>query len=445
MTGGTETRGLLRHLSLTLRLNFRSRQPVIYGFVMPVLFLLAFGGIFRDDTPLLTHEMGQLLTISVLGGACFGLPTALVSERERGLWRRYRLLPTGTGGLLVSTVVARLVLLTLAAAMQIALARLVYGTPLPLNPGQLLFAFMCVAGAFLGLGLVVAAVADDVPAVQALGQCVFLPMIMLGGVGVPLAALPRWAQTAAGFMPGRYAVELLQRTISDPRGLSGMGFDLAALVCIGAAAAAVGARLFRWDAGVRVGSAALGPAALALGAWIAVGVAAAATGRVKPVDMQESDYRAVTRAEIRAITYDDLPGDSEFVTRLSPPLSGAAAEHMAGFREELGAWAPGLDPDRGQAARSLLSVAAIADLSVDPREAEIARVVLDTLRARYGREELERILAWIILSPAAGAVATSAPELGLARHPPEAVVRQRVQLYAKKLLGRLVGALSERG
>jgi len=445
MTAGSETRGLVRHLLLTLRLNFRSRQAVIYGFVMPVLFLLAFGGIFRDDTPLLTHEMGQLLTISVLGGACFGLPTALVSERERGLWRRYRLLPGGTWGLLASTVIARLVLLALAAMMQVVLARFVYGTPLPLNPGQLLFAFLFVAGAFLGLGLVVAAVADDVPAVQALGQCVFLPMIMLGGVGVPLAALPGWAQAAAGFMPGRYAVEILQRAISDPRGLSGMGFGLAALACIGAASAAVGARLFRWDSGVRTGPAALGPAALALVAWIAVGIAAAVTGRVKPADMQEADYRSVTRAEIRAITYDDLPGDSEFVTRLSPPLAGAAAERMAGFREELGAWAPGLDPDRGQAARSLLSVAAIADLSVDPREAEIARVVLDTLRARYGREELERVLGWIILSPAAGSVVTSAPELGLARHPPEAVVRQRVQLYAKKLLGRLEGALTERG
>ena len=37
--------------------------------------------------------MGELLTVTALGGACFGLPTTMVSERERGVWRRYRLAP----------------------------------------------------------------------------------------------------------------------------------------------------------------------------------------------------------------------------------------------------------------------------------------------------------------------------------------------------------------
>ena len=72
-------RGLLGHFVLTLKLNFRSRQAIIYGYVMPVLFLLAFAGLFRGDTPLLKHEMGQLLTITVLGGACFGMPTSIVA------------------------------------------------------------------------------------------------------------------------------------------------------------------------------------------------------------------------------------------------------------------------------------------------------------------------------------------------------------------------------
>ena len=129
-------RGLLRHFALTLRLNFRSRQAVIYGFVMPVLFLLAFAGIFRGDTPLLQHEMGQLLTITILGGACFGLPTAVVAERERGLWRRYRLLPAPMGGILLATLAARLVLLAAAALLQVVLARAIYGTPLPAAPTE---------------------------------------------------------------------------------------------------------------------------------------------------------------------------------------------------------------------------------------------------------------------------------------------------------------------
>ena len=66
---------LFQHLLLTLRLNFRSRQAMVYGYLVPVFFLLAFGSVFRSSVPPLVHEMGQLLTITVLGGACFGMPT----------------------------------------------------------------------------------------------------------------------------------------------------------------------------------------------------------------------------------------------------------------------------------------------------------------------------------------------------------------------------------
>lgn len=436
-------RGLLRHFLLTLRLNFRSRQAIVYGYLIPVLFLLAFGGIFRADTPLLQHEMGQLLTITVLGGACFGLPTALVSERERGLWRRYRLLPAGMGGLLASTLLARLVLLASAALMQIALARAIYGTPFPLHPAQALAAFVLVAFSFLGIGLLVAALADDVPAVQALGQCLFLPMIMLGGVGVPLSILPAWAQRIAGFMPGRYAVEALQRCFSDSRGLKGTAFGLVALAVIGAAAGAVGARLFRWDAGRPISRSSAAWVLAALLAWAAVGTAASMTGRLEPVGPGGDTYLSITAEQIEAFTYDDLPGDSEFVTRLSPPFKAAERERMGGFAAALRTWAPGRVGDPVQEVRNLLSAASIADLTANYREAEIARAVFDLLRERYPRDQLTRILAWVILNPDEGGVVAHAPELGLQRHLQGTFIRERNSLYARKLIGRLQGKIAD--
>ena len=439
MKPGSLSFGLRQHFLLSLRLNFRSKQALVYGYLVPVFFLLAFGSVFRSDTPLLLNQMGQLLTISILGGACFGLPTALVAERERGVWRRYRLLPVPTGWLVANSLLARLVIVGSAALLQILLARLVYHTPLPAHPVQTLVAFLFVAGAFLGLGLLIAALADDVPAVQALGQCLFLPMIMIGGVGVPLAALPAWAQRVAGFMPGRYAVDVLQRGFTGLDGLSGAGFSLAALVVIGAAAGCVGAKLFRWDAGRRGNGSALGWVAAALLGWVAVGLAAAATGRLEPALPPGAVYETVTSAQLDRITYDDLPGDNEFVSRFAPPFTAdKVTPPLAEFIAHLKRWPPGRVEDAGQAARNLLSVAAIADISQDLSEAEIGRAVFDELRARQDPDRLRRILGWIILRPGDGTVVTQAPEFGLRRHPSEALVRERSVLYAKKYLGRLL-------
>jgi ABC-2 type transport system permease protein len=387
--------------------------------------------------------MGQLLTITILGGACFGMPTAIVAERERGLWRRYRLLPVPMGSVLAATLAARLVLLASSALIQVILARAIYGTPLPTSPVQASVAFLFVSFSFLGLGLLITAVADDVPAVQALGQCLFLPMIMLGGVGVPLTVLPGWAQAVAGFMPGRYAVEVLQRSFSDPRGLAGSGFALVALAVIGASAAVAGSRLFRWDSGRSMTKASWGWVAAALLAWIAVGAAAGATGRLKPLYPGEGDYESITDEQVSQVTYDDLPGDNELATRLAAPFQAADTARMADFKATLEAWKPGRVDDPAQAARNLLSVAAIADVTANLREAEIARVVFMCLRERIPKDELERVLAWIILNPDAGTVVTHAPELGLRRHPTEAIIRERVGLYARKLLGRLVGKIPD--
>ncbi len=441
---------LLRHLLLALRLNFRSKSPLIYGYAVPILFLVGFAAVFHSGSPPLLREMGQLLTITVLGGACFGMPTAMVSERERGVWRRYRLLPASISSLVISTMIARLLIIALAVLLQIILARLIFGTPLPLHPVQLAIALICVTFAFEGLGLVIAALADTVPTVQALGQSVFLPMILIGGVGVPLAALPDWAQKLAGFFPGRYAVEVFQPCFSRLDGLWGQGFSLLALLVIGVAACVVGAKLFRWDSGRRAGAGEWVWSSLALLAWIAVGVAAAGTGRLKPIAFAwngvDEPCRAITEDQINTITYDGLPADDDVVTPMVPTLDGFGGsdkQRLDDLAGKLSAWPPGHLGSGCQSIRNLVSVASIADVSQDPQEGQIGRLIFNYLRDNFDRDQLKRSLAWIALRPQDGRVIHSAPELGLPGNIEEDVVRDRDGLYARKFLGRVVGKIAD--
>jgi ABC-2 type transporter len=444
MVGRGSLPGHWRHFLLVLELNFRSRQAIVYGYIVPIIFLVAFGSVFRAETPLLLGQMGQLLTITILGGACFGMPTSLVAERELGVWRRYRLLPVPTGSLVLDVLAARVLIVFSAAALQIALAHLVYGTPLPVHLVQAAMGVLLVTASFLGLGLVVAALANDVPAVQAMGQCLFLPMIMIGGVGIPLQALPAWAQYFSGFMPGRYAVDVLQLAYADSRGILGAGFSVLALVVIGSAATIAGVRLFRWDKGRSDGMAAWRWVAGALLAWVAVGLAAGAAGRLGAPPSRDAGYAAVTEEQIEGISYDQLPGDNEFVSRLAPPFTaGRRPEELDTFAAALRQWPPGRTGNAGQDVRSLLCVAGIADVSEDIHEGEIARLVFDDLRGQFGDERLSRILAWIILNPEKGRAVTSAPELGLERKFREEIIRERTVLYGKKFLGRLRGKIQD--
>jgi ABC-2 type transport system permease protein len=441
VTARPNLNGWIRHLLLTIALNFASPQAIVYGYLVPVFFLLAFGSVFRTDSPPLQAHMGQILTITILGGACFGLPTALVSEREQGVWRRYRLLPIPVAWLVLSAMIARVLIVASAVLIQIAMARAVYGTPLPTQPGIAVLAFFFVTAAFLALGLLIAALADTVPAVQALGQCIFLPMIMIGGVGVPLTALPDWAQHVAGFMPGRYAVEVLQPCFDGRNGLPGAGFRLGALGVIGLAAGVAAARLFRWEAGARLGRPARLWVAAALTVWISVGAVAWQTGRLKPILPEAAAWTNITEAQIAEIRFDALPGDHDLVAPLAPPTLDLAPAKE--FAAKLGLWPGGKLDDSGQSIRNLVCIAAVADLCADPRESEIARLVFRQLSRGFEPAVARQGLAWIILSPEDGLALTKAPALGLFRHPPERLVRQRSVIYAEKYLGRLLGKIPD--
>jgi ABC-2 type transport system permease protein len=460
-------RGIARHLLLTLRLNFRARQALVYGYLVPVFFLLAFGSVFHSSVPPLLHEMGQLVTITVLGGACFGMPTAMVSERERGVWRRYRLLPASTAGLIISAMAARYIIVLLAVVMQFGLAWCLYRTPLPAHPASFLIAFTAVCFAFLGMGLVIAMLAGAVPAVQALGQAIFLPMIMIGGVGVPLRTLPPWAQHVAGFLPGRYAVEALDSSyLPGGPGLAGSRFALIALLVIGAAACIAGARLFRWDAGQKVPPGAAPWIVFALAAWAGVGLAAERTGRLAvPLDATAQPaaiitalsspspatatpapaaepWRRVTPAQMASISFAHLPPDDGVVAPVAQNLVDLPADsktRLAQLSKQLDQWPPAFHGDLVQRARNLLSVAAIFDVLEDPDEAGAGYIVLDHLQRLAPYEDMEKVLAYIILNPGSGTVITQAPELGAQGAITEQAARERSAMYAAKLLRLLLG------
>ena len=273
-------------------------MALLYGYLFPVIFLVAFWVLYRFERVPLARHLGELLTVTVLGGACFGLPTTMVSERERGVWRRYRLSPIATGSLVGSTVLARYVAVLTAGLLQVAIA-MGFGMPLPRHPLELIAAFTFVTFAFIGLGLVIAMLADNVPAVQALGQCIFLPMLIIGGVAVPLASLPDWALHVSAFFPGRYAVDAMQACVAGA-GLASVRFSLLALALIGAAGCLAGAKLFRWDSQQRFWTMSGKPwLAVALAGWIGVGLLAESRGHVAVASAELPSQPASTSVQPR--------------------------------------------------------------------------------------------------------------------------------------------------
>jgi ABC-type transport system involved in cytochrome c biogenesis permease component len=529
---------------VSLKLHLRNRMALVYGFIFPTIFLVAFWVLYRFEQVPLVRHMGELLTVTALGGACFGLPTTMVSERERGVWRRYRLAPVATATLVAGTIAARYVLLVAAAIVQLALA-MALGMPWPAHAAELFVAFTLVSFAFIGLGLVIAMMADTVPAVQALGQCIFLPMLIIGGVAVPLATLPEWAQRLSSFFPGRYAVEAIHACVMG-NGLLATRFAAAALILIGGAGLLASVMMFRWDAQQRFASMrSRSWVAVALAAWVAVGLSAESKGRrarvtpeqasttaaappqtataepprapavpdtpvatappatpapapvrepsrsespahkpapVTPVpslppaaappstatapapsppaaappaspapaaETTVTSWRDVTMADIdRDLIFTRLPPDEGVVTpiaRLDEEPDAPIQAQLDKLQSALPSWSPGKVKDPVQRVRNLLYVAAVPDVfQMTDLEKFIPLVVYDHIQTEIPRDDLIKVLYWIALHPFEGddsAVDQLRP-LGLNNGPADMeTTRDRLSVYAVKLLGRVTGKI----
>jgi hypothetical protein len=341
-----------------------------------------------------------------------------------------------------------------------------------------------------------------VPAVQALGQCIFLPMLIVGGVAVPLGSLPDWALALSAYLPGRHAVMALQASAAGP-GLPASGFALAALLATGASAFIVATRMFRWEPLRRGSGGSRWWLLLVLVTWVGIGVMAGRLDRVAPPRTDTADagkpadfiaapaslpaaprpappaaapapaalpsrtaaaparapespeipaalapgWQSVTPADFARVAFDRLPPDNGLVAPIAGPdetADPAVATLLEKVSAGLASWPPARVADPEQRVRNLLYVAAVPDLlQIEQLERFLPLLVLHQLQADIPAEDLPRILYWVAMHPDAGddSAIAALPALGLpATTGPTKPVRGRTMLYAFKLLGRLSGS-----
>jgi hypothetical protein len=148
---------------------------------------------------------------------------------------------------------------------------------------------------------------------------------------------------------------------------------------------------------------------------------------------------------IAGITYDGMPDDRGIEAPFAKVLLTAAddpelAAATAEFRTKLARWKPAQATDEFQRLGNLLSLLALADLGRLTCESEAPLVVLGQLREAIPEPRLSQLLARCILTPGEMEPLLDIPEFDV-REVDREMVRKRMVIYARKMLGRVLGKL----
>src|SRR5579872_4176586 len=210
-------------------LAMRNRTFFFFSLMMPMLFLIALvifvgrhGGFISE------YALGDLLTLTVMG-SFWGLSVQLVTFREQGILRRFRVAPVGPGAMLASSILSNYILTLPTVAIEFVLARRIFHMNQWGNLGGVFFLITLGIVTFASLGLIIASVT------------------------IPLPMLPIWIQRFALFLPATYLVTGLERVMVGRVGVTQIFPEIVALAVSAALAFFLSQQLFRWEPEAKVG------------------------------------------------------------------------------------------------------------------------------------------------------------------------------------------------
>ncbi|SFF50192.1 ABC transporter permease [Streptomyces mirabilis] len=231
------------------RQTLRSRFAMLFGVLMPLLYLLFFGPLLTG-LPLGSRGSswqvlvpGLLLQLGLFGAAFAGF--TIIIEKSQGIVERMRVTPVSRFALLLGRVLRDATVFVFQAVL-LVLAALAMGLRAPL--AGILIGFAFVALLTLSLASLSYALAMNVRTPQEFGPAInalTMPAMLLSGLMLPMTLAPGWLDVLSHFMPFRYLVDAVRDAYVGSYATAHMLYGVLVALGFATLSVTVGTRVFR--------------------------------------------------------------------------------------------------------------------------------------------------------------------------------------------------------
>jgi len=205
-----DLRGMFYIALKDLRAYYFKPPNISWGIMFPIAFVLAFA--IRNPGDMSALIPG-LLALTVLFGTSSMEAIVIVFERRIGSLERLLLAPLRLYALLAGKMIGGMVFGLTVTLIVLLISMIIFGVG-AINWLALLLGLLLSASAFSALGAFVSVAVREVFEEQTLANFIRFPMMFLGGVFVPLEAMPSWLRVIARCLPLTYAVKVLRIALS---------------------------------------------------------------------------------------------------------------------------------------------------------------------------------------------------------------------------------------
>jgi ABC-2 type transport system permease protein len=197
----------LNHFSFEFRTGIRNRTLLLMTYLFPLVVYAILGALMTAVNPTFGETMIPAMVIfAILSGTLLSLPDVLVTARNAGIFRSYRINGIPAVSILLIPALSALLHLMLLATIITVTAPFFFHAPLPVNWPSFVLIFMLTVSACAGLALLIGVVSSSSQMTVLWAQAIFLPSMLLGGLMLPVSILPGALARLALLLPTTHAM-----------------------------------------------------------------------------------------------------------------------------------------------------------------------------------------------------------------------------------------------
>lgn len=240
----------MQHVQFEFKSIFRDKSLLLMYYLFPLafFFMMAFimPSVFPDFEKVMVPGM---IVFSVMVTTLLGLPNMIVSAREKGIYRSYKIYGVDVKSMLWIPFITTAIHMTIVTVIILMSSAFIFSSSMPVNYLYFFISYIIMMIAFLGIGITIGICVPNEKMTVLPAQLIFIPSMIIGGVMMPTDMLPPTVQKIANILPSTHSVELLFQSAFTSQMFQGLTSEIIVLLASSLLSFVLSAYLFTWDQG----------------------------------------------------------------------------------------------------------------------------------------------------------------------------------------------------
>ena len=184
------------------------------------------------------------VALTVVTGSLIGVATSISKEKEQGTMDGLLAAPVSNISIIAGKVIAQTIRGMIQGSITLVLAILVFNVRIYGSPIVMVIVMFLGTASFVGVGIVLSAVAPDQETANVMASLLQFPMMFLCGIMFPIEQLPSWMQLIGKALPLYYAADALRKVVILNASMNLIMPDILILIAYAAATMVLALPLF---------------------------------------------------------------------------------------------------------------------------------------------------------------------------------------------------------